>query len=216
MIIISDIHGHLNTLKALIKKCPADDVVIAGDMIDRGPNSLDVVKYIQDKGWDVISGNHEDFMGNFKDIIPMHWYGVGGKATLKNYKDDNQNLNQELFDAHSLWMRELPLFKHYPEIKNDRGQELLVTHASAGNIWRRRREVSAAKFKNRLLWSRDLNPREIKGIYNVFGHTILKEAYLGKYFAAIDTGCAYKEKGYGVMSALRYPQMEVYTQECLD
>ena len=70
MIIISDIHGNLKTLEALVAKCPDDKFIISGDLIDRGPDSRKVIEYIQDKGWDVILGNHEDIMTRLDEIVP--------------------------------------------------------------------------------------------------------------------------------------------------
>ena len=45
-LVIGDIHGCLSTLKALIAKAgPVSQIISVGDLIDRGPDSLGVIKY---------------------------------------------------------------------------------------------------------------------------------------------------------------------------
>lgn len=51
LLVISDIHGHLNWLIQLLKKMEygGDDIlIIVGDLIDKGPESLRVVQYVMD------------------------------------------------------------------------------------------------------------------------------------------------------------------------
>ena len=45
-LVIGDIHGCFQTLKALIAKAgPVDQIISVGDLIDRGPDSFRVIKY---------------------------------------------------------------------------------------------------------------------------------------------------------------------------
>lgn len=51
LLVASDIHGHLNRLVQLLKKLnyDGDDIlIIVGDLIDKGPESLRVVQYVMD------------------------------------------------------------------------------------------------------------------------------------------------------------------------
>lgn len=51
LLVISDIHGHLNRLIQLLRKLEygGDDIlVIVGDLVDKGPESLRVVQYVMD------------------------------------------------------------------------------------------------------------------------------------------------------------------------
>lgn len=51
LLVVSDIHGHLNRLVQLLKKMnyDGDDIlIIVGDLIDKGPESLRVVQYVMD------------------------------------------------------------------------------------------------------------------------------------------------------------------------
>ena len=58
MYIIGDVHGCYNTLMELIAKLPKDaKLCFVGDLIDRGPNSKDVVE-----------GEHTEWMYHFTDV----------------------------------------------------------------------------------------------------------------------------------------------------
>ena len=99
MIIISDIHGSYKSLKALIKKCPKQEIVIAGDLIDRGNSSKDLVKFIRSEGFKVILGNHE-LMAIESLQTPMSWLFNGGYNTLasygiETYPDKLENLDKD-------------------------------------------------------------------------------------------------------------------------
>jgi len=107
--VIPDIHGCLNTLKALIeeqiKPARSDELYFLGDYIDRGPESRAVIDYIrnlQKEGYSVtpLKGNHEDFLVElydaemqsknpwflrFSDLKKKSWYAIGGKETLKSF-----------------------------------------------------------------------------------------------------------------------------------
>ena len=66
-IIIGDIHGCIDELKMLIQKLELqqdDHLYFIGDLIDRGPDSVGVVKYVKALSEDyavvLILGNHEE------------------------------------------------------------------------------------------------------------------------------------------------------------
>ena len=96
--VIGDVHGYYNTLESLLKslKLKRDDVVVLlGDLIDRGPRSAHVVKYVRESdNTHTIRGNHEQMMIDgfdeksfFKDlnIDSRIWYHNGGIDTEASY-----------------------------------------------------------------------------------------------------------------------------------
>ncbi len=63
--ILSDIHGNLPALEAVIadlEPFQPDHVVVAGDLINAGPFSPQVMQRVQDLGWAAIRGNHEYYL----------------------------------------------------------------------------------------------------------------------------------------------------------
>ncbi len=65
--VLSDVHGNLPALEAVVEdllRWSPDHVVVNGDLINRGPNSLACVKLLKKQfpKLDLIRGNHEDFV----------------------------------------------------------------------------------------------------------------------------------------------------------
>lgn len=67
--ILADIHSNLpalQTVTAHLEAWQPDHVIVAGDIINRGPRPLECLRFVQDKactaGWQVIKGNHEDYV----------------------------------------------------------------------------------------------------------------------------------------------------------
>jgi predicted phosphodiesterase len=63
--VLSDIHGNLPALEAVLADMTTfdvDHVVVAGDSINWGPHSAEVIERIMQNRWAVIRGNHEFYM----------------------------------------------------------------------------------------------------------------------------------------------------------
>jgi len=67
--IISDIHGNIPALEAVtadIEKWQPDQVVVDGDIVNRGPLSRDALEWVlvrqKRDDWRVVKGNHEDYI----------------------------------------------------------------------------------------------------------------------------------------------------------
>lgn len=63
-IIVGDIHGCLDELKALLAACEYDArttrVVLVGDLVNKGPFSAESVKFVRESGFLCVRGNHDD------------------------------------------------------------------------------------------------------------------------------------------------------------
>ena len=97
---LSDIHGHLNKLAALVARCRSDagddgaKFIFLGDYIDRGPDSRGVIEYLIDlqrqRPGDVVClcGNHEDLaLSAIDDPGEIdQWVATNsGDTTLRSY-----------------------------------------------------------------------------------------------------------------------------------
>jgi putative phosphoesterase len=67
--VLADIHGNLPALTAVqahIEQWRPDTVIVAGDIVSRGPRSLECLQAVQlmqqTAGWQVVRGNHEDYV----------------------------------------------------------------------------------------------------------------------------------------------------------
>lgn len=74
VLVVSDIHGNLDFLKGLLKKaafCGRDELIINGDFLEKGPDSLGTLRYIMRlcRGGNVhvICGNCDDWCNVFNE-----------------------------------------------------------------------------------------------------------------------------------------------------
>ncbi len=72
--VISDIHANLPALEAVthdLEAWRADHVIVAGDLVNRGPRSAECLSFVQNKaitaGWRVLLGNHEEYVIRHSD-----------------------------------------------------------------------------------------------------------------------------------------------------
>ena len=75
--IIADIHANLFALEAVVsdlERYEIDEIIVAGDLVGRGPQGSDVVHRIAELGWPSVRGNHEDYLLSFcHGDIPDSW-----------------------------------------------------------------------------------------------------------------------------------------------
>ena len=91
---VGDLHGHFKTFRALLHRLKLrsnDYVICLGDMIDRGPDTANLLKFVrQHPNIICIKGNHEQMaiqsitsQGTFEAWSP--WMQRGGKSTYGSY-----------------------------------------------------------------------------------------------------------------------------------
>lgn len=141
MWVIGDVAGQLQALANLVHKIDKGghdikEIVLVGDLIDRGPDSRGVIDFVRSEGLIALYGNHEDMMVDWVEYRTGErdhrayewgcWERNGGIHTLRNYGfqgiDHNYEPTQEL-RADAYWLSKLP--RTY--LVGDR--TALVTHA---------------------------------------------------------------------------------------
>ncbi|WP_119084728.1 metallophosphoesterase family protein [Altererythrobacter sp. B11] len=121
---IGDIHGRLDLFEALIAAVEEDDaagapaetqVVLLGDLVDRGPDSAGVIARARD--WQrranvrILGGNHEEmFLRSFDDTETLrHFLRFGGRETLLSFGVSPRRLaDAEPEEAQELMRRAVP------------------------------------------------------------------------------------------------------------
>jgi serine/threonine protein phosphatase 1 len=71
-IIIGDIHGMLDELRALLKGIDVRDtdrIVCVGDLVHKGPDSVGVVKLMRSLGAELVEGNHDGKQTRFRKAL---------------------------------------------------------------------------------------------------------------------------------------------------
>lgn len=206
MIVIGDIHGCYNTFMALLEKLPKDEeIVLCGDMVDRGPKSKQVVEHVMNEPRiSTVLGNHELFviMARAEPMDSEIWRANGGRETSKSY---GSHLPP---DAVVDWMETLPLY-----IQKD---GIVVSHSAIGNVWGT--DESKSIFEDTILWSRDLKAKPMPdGLMNVFGHTPMGWPMIEDTAYCIDTGCVFTHHdSLGILTAYDTVKDTFVTQENID
>ena len=95
---VGDIHGCAQALQSLLENLnpgPSDTVVVLGDMVDRGPDSAEVLRQLLRLGERTrlvtLLGNHEEMLLQVADgwLSLDAWTRHGGDKTLESYGVDH-------------------------------------------------------------------------------------------------------------------------------
>lgn len=115
--VFSDVHGHLAPLdRALSRISPTegDRIFCLGDMIDRGPDPIGVLRLVRElPGVVALLGNHEDLMLDcLRDqndaLAAMNWAINGGAVTSQGLSE----LGADELDDLLSWVRSCPRSAH--------------------------------------------------------------------------------------------------------
>lgn len=229
---IGDVHGNVETLKALfaaIMLNQNDVVYMLGDYIDRGPSSkqvIDVIMKLQEDGYNIVPllGNHEDFMlqARIDRGIFSLWMNNGARQALNSY---NKNWNADDWQTyipheHWKWLEKLPQIVVL--------EDYVLCHASL--YWSGKDPITDSSSED-LLWSRDTYYKAdlLGGRSLINGHTptTMKEIEVETSClrteanrVIIDNGCFFKSNnqlkdlpGYGSLCCLNLDTKELYFQE---
>ncbi len=119
-IVIGDVHGHYEGLMRLLEAISplgGDQVYFLGDLIDRGPQSSQVVNFVKQSSYKCLLGNHEQMLIDILAAGPSQhpawfaWLYSGGQATVSSYQEEI------IPEEHLDWLLTLP------------------THIDLGDIW---------------------------------------------------------------------------------
>lgn len=171
-------------------------IIFLGDLIDRGPDSIKVLEYLQQAqrqlpGLIVLQGNHEDVFlkvmdGDLRTL--RHWMTYGGAQMLESMgltpPGPEDDLDACLFEIRRAvspalvsWVRRLPL--------TARSGDYFFCHAGVRPGVSLKRQV-----RDDLLWIREdfLDDDSSYGAVVVHGHTIRPEVDMRHNRIGIDTG----------------------------
>ncbi len=130
----SDLHGDLIRFKSLLKlinfQVDKDILYILGDVLDRGPNGIELLSYIREYSGDnnsviqIIKGNHELFTEMYIEgkLTKDNWIKWGGKQTAIQV---DKLTRDERFDL-LVYLKRL---QHYVVIERDDGKDWVLSHS---------------------------------------------------------------------------------------
>jgi len=209
---IGDVHGRLDLLERLIAQIAVDaaergvvetDLILLGDLIDRGPESASVVEVAMAASGDsprvtVLKGNHEAMLGAIlagETRRATAWLQQGGREALESFGVDSAALDEA--DGATIarlaqaairpevraWLEALPLYRQIGDY--------LFVHAGI-----RPGVPIAEQVEDDLLWIRGefLDSREDHGLVVVHGHTPRPRVVERANRIGIDTGAYYSDR----------------------
>lgn len=137
---VGDIQGCYKALKKLLKKIgfspSSDKLWCVGDLVNRGPKSLDTLLYLQDidASTEIVLGNHDlHFIAIHEGCAPAR-----NKDTLGKLLESSEC--QQLSD----WLRSKSL-AHHESLETKRGlEDFLMIHAGVAPRWSLQRTLDLA------------------------------------------------------------------------
>lgn len=126
--LIGDVQGCFASLQKLLQKIEfspsTDTVYLLGDIVNRGPQSLETLRYCRDKegSVQVLLGNHD-----------LHLLACAHQVRLPGRRDTlNPVLQAADRDDLLPWLARQPLARH---LRSQQGQDLLLVHAGVLPSW---------------------------------------------------------------------------------
>ena len=130
--IVSDVHGNLTALEAVVRDVEAaspDIVLQGGDLVMMGPRPAEMVDLIRELGWQGVVGNTDEVLWRpeLRPELEQQMPKLG--PLLRLVFDEYAPATRELLGEERIaWLRELPAER--------REGELLLLHAGPGDLWR--------------------------------------------------------------------------------
>jgi len=202
-LIIGDVHGCLDELQELLARCrqtPDDRVVLVGDLVAKGPDSVGVVRWARQGGIAAVLGNHDAHVlrahHGESDVRPRH-----------------RAIAEALAPADLAWLEALPLWLRL----DDAGTETphVVVHGGlVAGVALERQE------REHLLNLRSITPdgrpsKRLDGTpwaalwpgpeHVVFGHDAVRGLQRHPFATGLDSGCVYGRE----LTALVLPSGEL-------
>lgn len=230
--VMSDIHGDSERFKRIMKQInlqPDDTLYILGDVIDRNPDGIRILrKIMKTPNIKMLLGNHEYMMMDAlvyppndkvdkwsRDYSKTHelrlWYQNGGNVTHEYLKHIRKDLRQEIFD----YIDSLPL---NIEVEVN-GQKFILVHGGVASNYEKiyNRYDDAREYA---VWSRKSYEEIIpEDTILIFGHTPtvnldyktpMEIWHHGKYIG-IDCGACYPFMGR--LACLRLDDLKEFYSE---
>jgi len=127
--IVADIHGNLPALEAVIqdmRQFAIDQVVVAGDSINWGPFSREVVERVAREGWAVIRGNNEFYLLDYQTArAPATWNSLSDFPVLPW-------LHAQL---HGRWQHTIAAWADTLQLRYAEAPPIRVVHGSPRSAW---------------------------------------------------------------------------------
>jgi len=129
--IVSDIHGNLTALEAVIadlRQVAPDVVLHGGDLTDTGSSPVAVVDRIHELGWRGVMGNTDEMLFRPASLVEFAEQAPALKPLLPAIEEMAAGSRDKLGDERVAWLSELP--------RRQICGPIALIHASPESLWR--------------------------------------------------------------------------------
>lgn len=203
MNIIADIAGRYEELMLLLEKMPkGEEIILLGDLNDRGPDSDKVIQWAIDNKIRCVKSNHGSMLidayyhtkaGLFLSEQVRLFHMNGGHQTALSY-GGLSNIPQSHID----YLDDCPWYIETPD--------LILSHAPLSNY----NDNPFEHLNEEFVWNREIPNRRDK--FQIHGHNSLMETYtdeLGDYGMCLDD--CFNNR----LTGIHWPSKTIYTQDYL-
>lgn len=208
-IIVGDVHGCREELEELVERCefrPGERLVLAGDLVAKGPDSAGVLALARGWGAEGVLGNHDAHVLRVREMRAGRLPDDG-----RAIKPEHELVVASLGPDDWRYLEALPLYLRLgPERPSD--PDTVVLHAGAVPgvpLERQEREhlITLRSIKEDGTPTKRLKGRPWASVWTgperiVFGHDALRGLQQHTYATGLDTGCVYG----GRLTALILPE----------
>jgi calcineurin-like phosphoesterase family protein len=206
-ILIGDVHGCLDELQELVARCATgrdDRIVLVGDLVAKGPDSIGVVRWARETGAAAVLGNHDAAVLRIRrgEIRP------GPPSTGRHGE-----IAAALTDADFAWLAARPLHLRLDDAGD--GRSYVVVHAGLVpgvpidaqasehllNLRSIRADGTPSKRLDGAPWASRWQGPE----HAVFGHDAVRGLQRHPFATGLDSGCVYGRE----LTALVLPAGEI-------
>lgn len=218
--VCSDIHGMFREFMGLLEEIEFskdDKLYVLGDAIDRGPNSVDTIKFIMEtENIEMLIGNHELAMldyyrGNWiLDSWADHeWFTFGGETTRKEVMNLDKETKNKILD----YIENLPYYIVVDKFLLVHGGFDIYDKDNPNNKELTLEDALKINDRETITWNRDFFEldKKITDYITILGHTPTTEfneenIMYRENKILIDCGCVFG----GKLSCLRLDDMKEF------
>lgn len=206
---VGDIHGYFSHLEDALRKVnfntEVDRLFSVGDLIDRGPECMRVLEFLDQPWFHAVRGNHEDYVCRHETVDEEIWLRNGGGWFMALPASDKLRIAARL--------SELPYCMQIETLAGSIG----IVHADVPfNNWDKAvANLHSRKARTFCMWSRKrletLDESPVGGVRAVVvGHTPVKKVTVLGNIHHIDTA-GWKPQQGGYFSLLDLDTLQAYS-----